>query len=77
MVSVNRCATILRTGLCRNGGRMMKKQSLGVLLAVVLALVTAGREAKGFGQNKVQYRNLEWRTLHTAHFDVYFYDLEH
>ncbi len=55
---------------------MMKKHSLGVVLAMVLALVGIGREAQGFGQNKVQYRKLEWRTLHTTHFDVYFYEGE-
>jgi Tol biopolymer transport system component len=52
------------------------KRSLGVVLAVVLALAAFGREACGFGQNKVQYRKLEWRTLHTTHFDVYFYEGE-
>lgn len=52
------------------------RRTLGVLLALVVALAAFGRDAHGFGQNKVQYRKLEWRTLHTAHFDVYFYEGE-
>ena len=55
----------------------MKTIGVAALLAVVLALLGVGRaEAQGFGQNKVQYRNLEWRTINTAHFDVYFYEGE-
>lgn len=29
--------------------------------------------AQGFGQNKVQYRDFDWRYLQTKHFDIYFY----
>jgi Tol biopolymer transport system component len=55
----------------------MKTIGVAVLLAAVLAHLAVGRaDAQGFGQNKVQYRKLEWRTIHTAHFDVYFYEGE-
>lgn len=30
--------------------------------------------AFGFGQNKVQYENKDWRYIQTAQFDVYYYD---
>src|SRR5689334_17840461 len=32
--------------------------------------------AQYFGQNKVQYRQLDFKVLHTAHFDIYFYPEE-
>ena len=30
--------------------------------------------SQGFGQNKVQYKNFEWRFIRSQHFDIYFYD---
>jgi hypothetical protein len=30
--------------------------------------------AQGFGQNKVQYKDFDWRYIQSEHFDVYFYD---
>jgi hypothetical protein len=30
--------------------------------------------AQGFGQNKVQYKDFNWRFIQSEHFDVYFYD---
>ncbi|HEY3216235.1 MAG TPA: hypothetical protein VGK93_07045 [Candidatus Eisenbacteria bacterium] len=43
--------------------------------AVLLLLVGgAGRvEAQYFGQNKVQYRRYDWRSITSDHFEVYFY----
>ena len=32
--------------------------------------------AQGFGQNKVNYQSFNWRTMHTEHFDIYFYPAE-
>ena len=32
--------------------------------------------AQYFGQNKVQYRQLDFKVLHTEHFDIYFYPEE-
>lgn len=31
---------------------------------------------RGFGQNKVQYRDFDWRIYHSTHFDVYYYTAE-
>lgn len=33
-------------------------------------------EAQYFGQNKVQYRTFDFQVLHTAHFDIYYYERE-
>ena len=30
--------------------------------------------AQGFGQNKVQYKDFDWRYIQSEHFDVYFYE---
>ena len=29
--------------------------------------------AQSFGQNKVQYRNFDWKFISSPHFDVYYY----
>jgi len=45
-------------------------------LAAALALLVAGAgaaHAQYFGQNKVQYRLFDWRSLRSDHFEVYFY----
>src|SRR6185436_4589406 len=44
--------------------------------ALTLALAVAipgAAHAQYFGQNKVQYRRYEWRSLTSDHFEVYFY----
>ncbi len=38
-----------------------------------LAVVAGPARAQYFGQNKVQYRQYEWRSLSSDHFEVYFY----
>ena len=50
----------------------------GVALAALLALgALAGLAAPGgaqyFGQNKIQYRQYDWRSITSDHFEVYFY----
>jgi Tol biopolymer transport system component len=49
------------------------------LLAIVatMASLPASAAAQYFGQNKVQYRHLEFSILETQHFDVYYYPDEH
>jgi Tol biopolymer transport system component len=48
-----------------------------VAAAVALLLATASAvSAQYFGQNKVQYRNLDFRILKTEHFDIYYYPRE-
>ena len=46
-------------------------------LAIGTLVVTANdSSAQYFGQNKVQYRNLDFKVLRTEHFDIYFYPEE-
>jgi Tol biopolymer transport system component len=46
----------------------------GVLLAIALAWIAPrAAEAQYFGQNKVQYRQYDWRSITSDHFEVYFY----
>ncbi len=41
---------------------------------LVAALLAAGAaHAQYFGQNKVQYRSYDWKSIESDHFDVYFY----
>lgn len=45
-----------------------------ILLAAALSCLSAGAaRAQFFGQNKVQYRNYDWRSIRSDHFEVYFY----
>ena len=47
--------------------------------ATALALILASGfpvSAQYFGQNKVQYKKLDFQILHTDHFDIYFYPAE-
>lgn len=46
-----------------------------VLLVLFLAaLLPAPAASQGFGQNKVQWKDLRWVTLTTEHFEVYYYE---
>lgn len=55
----------------------MSWRRAGVLLALVVAPLGAARaQVTQFGQNKVQYRNLDWRILRGPHVDLYFYPAE-
>jgi len=38
-----------------------------------LLVLPADSTAQYFGQNKVQYRKLDFKVLRTEHFDIYFY----
>ena len=43
-------------------------------LAVVVSLAAPrGADAQYFGQNKVQYRQYDWRSITSDHFEVFFY----
>ena len=49
----------------------------GGLLAVLFSLTPAApASAQYFGQNKVQYKNLDFQILRTEHFDIYYYPAE-
>ena len=49
-----------------------------VVLSVFCVLAVADLHAQffAFGQNKVQYRRLEWRTIRGPHIDLYYYPAE-
>ena len=50
---------------------------VGLLLALVLAPFSpAAAQFFSFGQNKIQYRGLEWRVIHGPHVDLYYYPEE-
>ncbi len=56
--------------------RIIRPAGRGLFL-VLLALCAAGpAQAQYFGRNKVQYENFQFKVLHTAHFDIYFYPAE-
>jgi hypothetical protein len=40
---------------------------------LLAALLPRAAEAQYFGQNKVQYRTYDWRSISSDHFDVYYY----
>jgi Tol biopolymer transport system component len=48
------------------------------LISIILAVAFLATEAfaQGFGKNKVQYRNFDWRVVRTENFDIYFYEGE-
>src|SRR5712692_8685229 len=49
-----------------------------LLLAVVIATLgtASSASAQYFGQNKVQYKKLDFKVMKTEHFDIYFYPSE-
>ena len=54
---------------------MMRR--LVLLLALSTLAVPVQAQYFDFGKNRVQYREHDWYTLQTSHFDVYFYEREH
>jgi hypothetical protein len=46
------------------------------IAGLVLAAMPAGVAAQYFGRNKVQYRTFDFRTMHTSHFDIFYYPVE-
>lgn len=54
---------------------MTRRLALVLALAVVAAAPVAAQVAD-FGQNKIQYRRLDWHVLKGAHVDLYFYPAE-
>lgn len=53
--------------------RNMSWAAWGALVALALAAGAGTAHAQYFGQNKVQYQHFDWRTIHSDHFEVYFY----
>lgn len=46
---------------------------MGTTLIVLLILWSEVVFPQGFGKNKVQYRNFDWKFIQSKHFDVYYY----
>jgi len=55
-----------------------RNRRAAMLLAISMCLTTALFAQPGyyFGQNKVQYKNFDWKIFRTEHFDVYYYSEE-
>ncbi len=63
------------------GSKSVRTRSMSVALLLGLAsvmMVGAARraDAQYFGQNKVNYQTFKWSTMHTEHFDIYYYPAE-
>jgi len=59
--------------------RVLASASRTVMAAFVaggLGMVPVTATAQYFGQNKVQYQSFDFRTMHTKHFDLYYYPAE-
>lgn len=52
------------------------KRTILILSTVLIGLALGFGRAGAFGQNKVQYKELDWSIITTEHFDVYFYEGE-
>src|SRR6187401_932076 len=51
----------------------LRSMARPILVAVLCAAVQpAPASAQYFGKNKVQYKHLQFQTLRTEHFDIYF-----
>ena len=58
---------------------MARTKTVSVCLALLAALAlpsSAGAQGGYFGQNKVQYREFDFKVLKTDHFDIYYYPEE-
>lgn len=51
------------------------RRSVAVVCALVAVAATpaAAQFVGGFGKNKIQYREFDWKIYHSPHFDVYYY----
>ncbi len=47
-----------------------------ILFAIAVLTLPAALRAQNFGQNKVTYRDFDFREMHTQHFDIYYYPAE-
>ena len=70
----------MQPGRQRDHGRMAMTGSwiprTLVLAASTVFAVSAPAAAQYFGQNKVQYKDLDFQVLKTEHFDIYYYPSE-
>jgi len=54
--------------------KRLKRLSSGGIILMSVFMISGHGLAQGFGKNKVQYREFNWRYIQTKHFDVYYYD---
>lgn len=55
----------------------MKKATAVLILSVLVCFLASVQDsAWGFGKNKVQYKNFDWRMVKCEEFDIYFYQGE-
>jgi hypothetical protein len=54
-------------------GRRSVRLAVAVVAAVAALAAAVPAHAQYFGQNKVQYRQYDWRSIESDHFQVYFY----
>ncbi len=65
------------TSVVRSRCGSVTSLAIAVVVAGVAITMTAGSAAaQYFGRNKVQYQSFDFRAMHTAHFDLYFYPAE-
>ena len=51
----------------------MRRTAIPAAVFLLLTTVATGGAAQYFGQNKVQYKNFDFRSIQTEHFDIYYY----
>lgn len=51
----------------------MRRLGPAALLLAAVALAWAPPASAQFGKNKVHYKDFDWKTIHTDHFDIYYY----
>ncbi|HEV8509515.1 MAG TPA: hypothetical protein VGQ48_03590, partial [Gemmatimonadales bacterium] len=51
----------------------MQRTMTGLAMFAALLLTAQPLAAQYFGQNKVQYRNFDFQSIQTEHFDIYYY----
>ncbi|HVT02377.1 MAG TPA: BamA/TamA family outer membrane protein [Thermoanaerobaculia bacterium] len=56
--------------------RLLTRCFVVLALAICCVFVPSRADAQYFGRNKVQWENFNFKTLHTEHFDIYYYDRE-
>src|SRR5258705_9195198 len=51
----------------------MRRTVSSLIVVLGLSILAMPAAAQYFGQNKVQYRNFNFQTIQTEHFDIYYY----
>src|SRR5438034_5824469 len=51
----------------------MRRSMVGLMVGTALLVTAQAAAAQYFGQNRVQYRNFNFQTIQTEHFEIYYY----